>query len=129
MATITNEDLINEAKRAKEASYSPYSQFPVGAALLTEDGTIITGCNIENASYGATMCAERTAIFKAVSMGYKKFKKIAVVGKDSEQAYPCGMCLQVLSEFAPDITVLLSEDNKIYTYSLIELLPHMFTLS
>lgn len=124
----SDEELMQEAIKAQANSYSPYSHFPVGAALLSQDGTLITGCNIENASYGATMCAERTALFKAVSMGYHSFTRIAIVGDDKNEAFPCGMCLQVLSEFAPQIQVILKKGKILTTYSLKELLPHMFEL-
>lgn len=98
--------LIQAAKQAQKNAYAPYSRFKVGAALLTTDNKITLGCNIENASYGLTVCAERVAIFKAVSEGYKKFKAIAVVTSDC--SYPCGACLQVMAEFCPEITIIIS---------------------
>ena len=88
---MENQELIEMAKKAKEYSYSPYSKYRVGAALLCEDGKVYTGCNIENAAYGPSNCAERTAIFKAVSEGNIKFKKIAIICDDSSPAYPCGV--------------------------------------
>lgn len=125
---MTNDELIQIAKQAAEKAYAPYSNFYVGAALLTKDGQIFQGCNIENASYGATNCAERTAIFKAVSEGHRSFSKIAVIAKDGSTAYPCGICLQVMQEFMPDGFVILEQDDRIVTYALKELLPNGFTL-
>ena len=112
---MTNETLIGHAKQAMGRAYAPYSGFQVGAALLTKDGQVFYGCNIENASYGATNCAERTAIFKAVSEGQREFDKIAVVCSENRKAYPCGICLQVMSEFMPDGMVLLEDSNGIET--------------
>ena len=127
-ATKEDEALIKEAKKAMKFSYSPYSKFPVGAALLTEDGKIFTGANIENASYGATNCAERTAIFNAVSKGEKSFTKIAVVSKKGA-AYPCGICRQVMSEFMNENAICLVEvDKEIKRYSLGDLLAFSFKL-
>ena len=125
---MTDKELMEMAKKAYEKSYSPYSNFKVGAALLTKDGNLYTGCNIENASYGATICAERTAIFKAVSEGEKNFIKIAVAAHDGTTAFPCGICLQVMNEFMPDVKVILENDGEIITYSLKELLPNGFVL-
>ncbi len=105
MKDETRTELIKAALDARQNSYAPYSGYRVGAALLAQDGEIITGCNVENASYGASCCAERTALFKAVSQGKRRFLAIAVAGgRDggslSDYAYPCGICRQVLSEFA-----------------------------
>lgn len=125
---MENYDLIQYAKEAAESAYAPYSNFYVGAALLSEDGKIFNGCNVENASYGATNCAERTAIFKAVSEGYRSFSKIAVVAKDGSTAYPCGICLQVMQEFMPNGTIVLEKENQIIEYQLKDLLPNGFTL-
>ncbi len=100
--------LIAEAKMAREKAYAPYSNFKVGAAVLTSGGKIFTGCNIENSSYGLSICAERTAIFNAVSSGYKKFTKIAVVTDSEPPASPCGACRQVIFEFGDDIEVIMS---------------------
>lgn len=125
---MTNYELIQIAKQAAENAYAPYSDFCVGAALLTKDGQVFTGCNIENASYGATNCAERTAIFKAVSEGYREFLKVAVIAKDGSTAYPCGICLQVMQEFMPDGIIVLEKDDTIITYTLKELLPNGFIL-
>lgn len=126
---MKNEELMAYAKKAYANSYAKYSGFCVGAALLTEDGQIFLGCNIENASYGATNCAERTAIFKAVSEGYRKFDKIAVAAKDGSTAYPCGICLQVMNEFMPNGTVILEKDNECTEYSVKSLLPFGFELN
>ena len=95
---MDNKELINKALEAKEKAYVPYSSYHVGAALITEDNEVYTGCNIEIASYSPTLCAERTAIFKAVSEGHLKVKTIAIVG-DSSFTYPCGVCRQVIREF------------------------------
>lgn len=132
---VTYEELIKNAIDARKNAYTPYSKFKVGAALLTADNQIIKGCNIENASYSPVNCAERTAIFKAVSEGIMNFKAIAIVGgKDSETdefsdyAYPCGVCRQVMREFcAPDFEIIVGksvEEYKVFTLS--ELLPQGF---
>jgi cytidine deaminase len=119
--------LVQAAKEAQKNAYAPYSKFKVGAALLTTDNKITLGCNIENASYGLTVCAERVAIFKAVSEGYKKFKAIAVVTSDG--SYPCGACLQVMAEFAPNLTVIISNGKgKTKTLKLKQLLTSPFKL-
>lgn len=119
--------LVEMAYEAMEYSYSPYSNFKVGAALLTEEGKVFTGCNVECASYGGTNCAERTAIFKAVSEGYRKFTAIAIVSSSNKETYPCGICRQVIEEFAPDIEVVLADglDYKVYDFR--EFLPHPFS--
>ena len=104
--------LIDNAYSAMEKSYSPYSHFKVGAALVTEDGSIYTGCNIENASYGAAICAERTAMVKAVSEGHKSFKYIAIVSSSHEKTLPCGICRQFLSEFASKDAVVIMHDTE-----------------
>lgn len=129
----TIKQLINEALNARNYAYAPYSQFMVGAALITEDDSVYTGCNVENASYGATNCAERTAIFKAVSEGERVIKAIAIVGgvKDGDMtyAYPCGVCRQVLREFSNpgDLVIIVAKNQDDYkTYSLEELLPESF---
>lgn len=125
---MTDNELIQIAKQAAEQAYAPYSNFFVGAALLTTDGQVFRGCNIENASYGATNCAERTAIFKAVSEGYRSFEAIAVIAKDGSTAYPCGICLQVMQEFMQDGRIILEQDGDIVIYQLKDLLPKGFTL-
>ena len=121
---MTDEALILQAKEAMKNAYAPYSQFRVGAALLAKDGSVFTGCNVENASYGATNCAERTAVFKAVSEGYREFEKIAIVASSGDYASPCR---QVLAEFMPEGKVLLySEQKGMVTYTVRELLPMGF---
>lgn len=97
--------LMKAADGARRRAYAPYSRFPVGAALLLRDGRIVTGCNVENASYGLAVCAERNAVFKAVSEGDRDFVAIAVTAREGRGAPPCGSCRQVLHEFAPDIRV------------------------
>lgn len=121
--------LICEAINAKERAYVPYSKFKVGAAVLAEDNIIYTGCNIENASYGATNCAERTAIFKAVYEGNRKIKAIAVVGSSGNYTFPCGICRQVIAEFADeDIQIVLIKNEREYmTKTMEEILPGAFT--
>ena len=125
---MTDEKLVALAKEAMEYAYSPYSNFKVGAALLAKDGRVFTGCNVENASYGATNCAERTAIFKAVSEGCREFDAIAIVASSGDYASPCGICRQVLAEFMPDGKVILDSNEKgMVTYLVRELLPCSFT--
>jgi cytidine deaminase len=126
-------ELIQAALQARKRAYAPYSHYQVGAALLTCDGKIYQGCNIENASYGATNCAERTAVFKAISEGYRKFAAIAVCGGAEghppvDYAYPCGICRQVMLEFAEDdFVILVAKDTSDYKeYTLKELLPAGF---
>ena len=122
-------NLVKIAIDARENAYVPYSKFKVGAAVLTEDDTIYTGCNIENASYGATNCAERTAIFKAVSEGHKEIKAIAIVGDMSTNTYACGICRQVIVEFATkDIQIILVKNENDYMIKTMEeILPGAFT--
>ncbi|HYF79679.1 MAG TPA: cytidine deaminase [Symbiobacteriaceae bacterium] len=124
---MTDQELIEAARRARERAYVPYSRFPVGAALLTEDGTLYEGCNIENASYGLTNCAERTAIFKAVYDGHRRFATIAVVADTEGPVSPCGACRQVMSEFGPDAKVILTNlKGNVLVTSVRELLPGAF---
>ncbi len=128
-----NEYLLKIAEAATKKSYSPYSGFSVGAALLTDSGKIYVGCNVENSSYSATICAERTALFSAVSNGERNFKKIAVVGKQNgklmQDCVPCGVCLQVLSEFCKkDFIILTHNENTYKERFLYDLLPNSFTL-
>ncbi|HLA48651.1 MAG: cytidine deaminase [Nitrospinae bacterium RIFCSPLOWO2_02_39_17] len=99
--------LIAEAKKVRENAYTPYSNFRVGAAVLTEDNRIFTGCNIENSSYGLSICAERVAIFNAISAGYKKFIKLTVVTNTEPPASPCGACRQIIFEFGDNIEVIM----------------------
>lgn len=121
--------LIDSARVAMKKSYSPYSRFKVGAALLTDGNKIYAGTNIENASYGLAMCAERVAVFKALSEGKNKFKAIAVISDSKDFCYPCGACLQVLSEFVKDIDIILvNKMAKSKTIKLSQLLPNSFIL-
>ncbi|KAL0219834.1 hypothetical protein P9112_005487 [Eukaryota sp. TZLM1-RC] len=128
---MTTDKLIQEAIKARSFAYAPYSKFAVGAALLTEDGTIFHGCNVENASYGLTNCAERTAIFSALAKGFRKFSAIAIVADTPSACKPCGACRQVLAEFcSPDMPVLLtnlSQETEEWTVS--KLLPGSFVPS
>jgi cytidine deaminase len=118
--------LIEAAAAARSRAYVPYSNYPVGAALLTTSGEVYTGCNIEIASFGATVCGERTAAFKAVSEGQRNFDAIAVV--TSNGAAPCGICRQVLYEFGPEMIVIMADSNGSVTWEgpLTDLLPHGF---
>lgn len=132
---MTDKELIEKAKEAAKNAYVPYSGYTVGAALLTKDGKVYLGCNIENAAYGPTNCAERTAFFKAVSEGERAFSKIAVVGGKNlhfkDYFAPCGVCRQVMREFCDDSFVILlgknSDEYKSFTLS--ELLPLSFSKS
>lgn len=131
---MDNLQLIKMALDARKRAYAPYSQFAVGAAVLTKDGQVYTGCNIENASYGATNCAERTAIFKAVSEGCEELAKIAIVGGKvtnviTEYAFPCGVCRQVMAEFSnpKELLVIVAKSEDDYVeMTLEELLPNSF---
>lgn len=129
---MLSEDLKNRlllaASKTREQAYAPYSSgFKVGAAVLTEEGEIFSGCNIENASFGATMCAERVAIFEAVSKGHRKIQAVAVVAESPNPVPPCGMCLQVISEFGQDIDIILANTKgDIELYNIKELLPKSF---
>ena len=110
-----------------DRAYCPYSHFPVGAALLCRDGTVFTGCNIENAAYGATICAERTAMGKAISEGHRDFVRIVIAGRSDDYCVPCGTCRQVMMEFAPDLTVIcLNKKGESRKFALKELLPYGF---
>ena len=120
--------LVEKAKEASQKSYSPYSKFKVGAAIKTKSGKIFTGTNVENSSYGLSMCAERIAVFKAVSEGYREFEEIAIYC-DSEILFsPCGACRQVLAEFNPHIKIYYGNDSKIVETNLDILLPNSFNL-
>jgi cytidine deaminase len=109
---MTDEALIEAARRARENAHAEFSKFKVGAALETADGQVITGCNIENATYGLTLCAERVAMFKALSEGHRKFKRVAVVADTEAPTPPCGACRQILWEFGGDLEVLLANLNE-----------------
>lgn len=127
---MTREELKSAAMAMRKRAYCPYSHFAVGAALEWRDGTVFTGCNIENAGYSPTICAERTAVAKAVSEGHTDFVRIAVAGGGDNFCVPCGVCRQVLQEFAPDLEVIcLNEQGQELTLSLRELLPHGFDRS
>ena len=127
------DQLLDAAREAGKNAYAPYSGYHVGAAVLTDNGEIYTGCNVENASYGLTNCAERTAIFKAVSSGARKIKAIAIAGPvGGSPAYPCGACRQVIAEFAEaaDMPIYVSTGaESSETYTLAELLPKGFELN
>ncbi len=123
--TVSDETLLRMAREMLERSYCPYSHYAVGAALLTANGLVYTGCNVENASFGLSNCAERTAVFKAVSEGEKAFTAIAIAARDSAP-WPCGACRQVLNEFAPDIRVLVTWGDHVDEAPLSALLPHGF---
>ncbi|GGF09700.1 cytidine deaminase [Halobacillus andaensis] len=126
---MNKQNLIDEAKKIREKAYTPYSKFNVGAALLTKDGTLYTGCNIENAAYPVTCCAERVAIFKAISDGHHEFSEIAVVADTERPVPPCGSCRQVMSEFFdPELNIYLTNLNgALKTVKMSELLPFSFS--
>jgi cytidine deaminase len=126
---LNTEKLIEESKKAREKAYVPYSNFQVGAALLTTDGKVYHGCNIENAAYSMCNCAERTALFKAYSEGDRDFKMLAVVADTDRPCSPCGACRQVISELCPsDMKVILSNlKGDILEITVAELLPGAFT--
>lgn len=125
---MTDQELVQRALEMRKFSYAPYSHFAVGAALLCEDGTVFTGCNVENAAYGSTLCAERTALVKAVSEGRTTgWTALAIAGSGEDFCWPCGACRQMLYEFAPDLTVLVArKDRDFVRLPLHELLPHGF---
>jgi len=119
--------LIGEAEQARKKAYTPYSKFKVGAAILTSEGRIFSGCNIENASFGLTICAERVAVFKAISEGFKKFEAIAIIADTIRPCYPCGACRQVILEFGEDITLIMANlKGDIKINKIKELLPEAF---
>ena len=131
---MTDQELMKMAEQARQGAYAPYSHFCVGAALLCADGRVYTGCNIENATFTPTVCAERVALFKAVSEGVRDFVAIAVIGGPCGQAggfcSPCGVCRQVMSEFCrDDFRILLGIPDQIQAYSLKDLLPASFSLN
>ena len=125
---MTDRELVQKAMEMQKFAYCPYSKFPVGAALLCEDGRVFTGCNVESAAYGSTICAERTALLKAVSEGCRdNWVAIAVAGRGEEFCWPCGSCRQMLYEFAPDLRVLaVRGDGNFEEANLSELLPKGF---
>ena len=129
MSNEENKQLLEIASKSAKFAYAPYSKFKVGAALLTDDGMVFTGCNIENASYGLCSCAERTAIFKAVSEAKTNLKKIAVAIEDiKETVYPCGACLQVISEFMYDGSIIISKNGEPEEIKVKDMLPYNFVL-
>ena len=127
MTELEIQKLMDCAIKARENAYSPYSHFAVGAALLCEDGTLFEGCNIENASYGLTNCAERTAIFKAVSEGHTKFKALAVVADTEGPCAPCGACRQVMAEFKIPLIIMGNLMGNIKIVTIEEVLPFSFS--
>ena len=127
MTTLAPSDLLGEAVTARERAYAPYSHFAVGAALLAPDGRVFRGANVENASYGLSMCAERVAIYRAVSAGVRQFLAVAVAGPDGVVAMPCGACRQVLHEFGPAMQVVIAAGTEIRVIPLSSLLPEAFS--
>jgi|SRR6476620_9849041 len=124
---ISDKELIEAATAVRENAFAPHSRFRVGSALETDDGELVIGCNVESASYGLTVCAERIAIFNAVSQGKKKITRIAVVTDTDELTAPCGACRQIIWEFGGDIPVILSNlKGKTSTVQMKDLLPHAF---
>ena len=122
-------ELLRLAREARDRSYSPYSHYGVGAALLTKDGRIYQGCNIENASFTPTICAERTAFFKAIYDGVREFEAIAVIGTGDMPSYPCGVCRQVMSEFCNSDFLIITSNNdgsEVIAETLDQMLPHRF---
>ncbi|MBM3324113.1 MAG: cytidine deaminase [Calditrichaeota bacterium] len=124
---MKDEDLVAAAWRARDHARAPYSDFRVGAALLTADGQVISGANVESSSYGLSMCAERVALFSALSAGHTRLARLAIAAESTLEPYPCGACLQLLSDYAGGIVILLSRTpSSFVTKSLEELLPHPF---
>src|ERR1044072_8700465 len=128
VTVMSDEELIERAKKARLAAHAPYSNFDVGAALLTTDGRVYTGCNIENSAYGLSMCAERVAIFKAVSEGARELLKVAVVTDHERLTPPCGCCRQMIWEFAAEETevIMANLDGDVRKFEIKELLPEAF---
>lgn len=120
--------LVNKAREIKKNAYAPYSNFQVGAALLTKNGDIFLGVNVENASFGLTVCAERNAIFSAISQEQRDFMAIAISAQGEDIPFPCGACRQVMEEFNEDLLVILDYQNKFEVYTLKQLLPYAFKL-
>jgi cytidine deaminase len=125
--TESDLELYERARAAADNAHAPYSRFAVGAALLTADGSVVTGVNVENGSYGLTSCAERNAVFTAIGAGHREFQAIAVHG-DAASAPPCGACRQVLAEFAPELPVIWRRGGELVTTPLSALLPDRFVL-
>ena len=125
---LSDKELVDLAFQMLDRSYVPYSKFPVGAAIACADGAVFTGCNVENAAYGSTICAERTALVKAVSEGRRDgLERIAIVGNSADYCWPCGACRQMLYEFNPNLTVLVARAvRQFFSFPLHELTPHGF---
>ena len=124
-----SKDLVQLAKEGMQHSYAPYSGFRVGAAVLAASGKVYTGCNVENGSYGLSICAERVAVFNAISAGEKKLEAIAIISSGKERVTPCGACRQVMAEFNPQLQLILADAKGDYEeFTLPELLPEMFSL-
>lgn len=124
---MTGDPLIAAAIEARTRAYAPYSRFLVGAAIEADDGTIVAGCNVESASYGLTVCAERIAVFNAIMRGYRSFRRLAVVTDTPAPTPPCGACRQVIWEFAPDAEVVLANlSGSVAQHTIRELIPHAF---
>ena len=125
---MNDRELLEKAIEAKEKAYVPYSNFRVGSAVLTKDNKVYTGCNIECASFGGTNCAERTALFKAISEGHRDIEAIAVVSDKVQYTFPCGICRQVILEFGQNIRLVVGKPNgEFKTYTITELLPNSFS--
>ncbi len=127
-ASAPDAALLDAARRVRKHAYAPYSAYDVGAALLCDDGTIVAACNVENASYGLSQCAERAAICAAIAGGHRRFSAIAVAGPDGETTAPCGACRQVLAEFGPETRVLYTTPAGFEETSVAALLPATFVL-
>ena len=125
----SREELLKRAREAQKNAYAPYSNFQVGAALLSAGGKVYTGSNVENSSYGLSICAERVAVFKAVNDGERDFTLLAVVSSGQGFVFPCGACLQVLAEFSPEMKLIITDEKDNYKeYALQDMLPQIFSL-
>ena len=125
----SREELLKRAREAQKNAYAPYSNFQVGAALLSVGGKVYTGSNVENSSYGLSICAERAAVFKAVNAGERDFTLLAVVSSGQGYVFPCGACLQVLAEFSPEMKLIITDEKDHYKeYALQDMLPQIFSL-
>ena len=125
----SREELLKRAREAQKNAYAPYSNFQVGAALLSAGGKVYTGSNVENSSYGLSICAERAAVFKAVNAGERDFTLLAIVSSGQGYVFPCGACLQVLAEFSPEMKLIITDEKDHYKeYALQDMLPQIFSL-